>query len=631
MKERTEKMKKEKPQKTKKDKPAYSMFSNILYIIKTTALENTVMMAAIIVYIICQAVAVYLNVIIPKLAVDIAILPDKAAAFQTLAAFALLFAFIMIFQNVAGHIQNVRSNSRIYRLKIMDKYLNCDYAALESAEGQNLYRKALDAVSVGNDYGTGPPCMIFSMVHISVSIITFFMLSGMLARLNPLIAAMAVVFSAINAYIIDRVKKYEYSRRGEYGDYLKKMTYLERASSDVSAGKDIRIFDMAGCFTALWKNIIEKYRALLWDVEKRHGAGDAVNAASSVILDFTAYAYLIYSAVQGHISASEFVLYLGVITNFSGTLRSVTYWFNRMNMGSIQVSDMREFLNMKDSTPDSGKGKIPDFKEGNIPKIEFRNVTFSYTLGSKPVLSDFNLTIEPGEKLAIVGLNGAGKTTIVKLMCGFYKPVKGNVLIGGVSTKDISKEDMLKLFSVVFQDTAILPFTIGENISMQPPEDTDFSRVWDALELADLMKKVRRYPKTMSEHMTKEIYDDGIALSGGEQQKLLMARAIYKNAPILIMDEPTAALDPIAESETYEKFHSISENKTAVYISHRLASTRFCDRIVLLADGCAAEIGSHDELMAQGGMYAEMYSVQSKYYSDNKNTDDEEEWICSKI
>lgn len=237
------------------------------------------------------------------------------------------------------------------------------------------------------------------------------------------------------------------------------------------------------------------------------------------------------------------------------------------------------------------------------------------------VLEHFNLTIAPGEKLALVGVNGAGKTTLVKLLCGLYQPDRGRVLINGRSRKEMTPGEWYRMLSVVFQEQLILPITIAENLSLQRREETDDERAWAALEKAGLSETFARQKLTLDTFMEKTISRRGIEFSGGQQQRLMLARALYKDAPLLVLDEPTAALDPIAESEVYESYLRHSEGKTAVFISHRLASTRFSDRIILLDRGRIQEEGTHEQLMELGGAYAHMYQVQSSYYEKEAGTE----------
>ena len=234
-------------------------------------------------------------------------------------------------------------------------------------------------------------------------------------------------------------------------------------------------------------------------------------------------------------------------------------------------------------------------------------------------MENINLFIRPGEKLAIVGLNGAGKTTLIKNLCGLYNPSAGSITINGREIKDYNIYDFYSLFSVVFQDFHFLPVSIANTVSSKTNSDTDRTKVMECIRLAGLEDKINSLESGIDSMMNKQINENGVDLSGGEKQKLLLARAIYKNAPILILDEPTSALDPIAESELYERYNELTKNKTSIYISHRLASTRFCDRILYMEDGTIFESGSHDELIRQNGKYAYLYNIQSHYYVEEQN------------
>ena len=229
----------------------------------------------------------------------------------------------------------------------------------------------------------------------------------------------------------------------------------------------------------------------------------------------------------------------------------------------------------------------------------------------------------PGERLAVVGLNGAGKTTLVKLLCGFYDPTEGRVLLNGEDIREFNRQEYYTLFTAVFQKFSVLEATLEENVA-QTREGIDEARVRECLEKAGLTERVAALPDDLKTHIGREVFEDGVLLSGGEMQRLMLARALYKNAPILLLDEPTAALDPIAENDIYQKYAAMTVGRTSVFISHRLASTRFCDRILLIDGGVIAEQGSHEELLACGGKYAGLFEVQSKYYREEGENDGRE-------
>ena len=250
-------------------------------------------------------------------------------------------------------------------------------------------------------------------------------------------------------------------------------------------------------------------------------------------------------------------------------------------------------------------------------------MTFSYPEAETPAIDHLSLTLEPGEKIALVGLNGAGKTTLVKLLTGLYQPESGEILVDGVPVRDFDQKEYFRLVGTVFQDVSLLPFTIGENVAGR--EQFDREQVWEALDRAGLREAVNALSKGLDTSLTQKMEKDGVDLSGGQRQRLSFARALYKDAPLLILDEPTAALDPLAEADLYHKYAREMADKTGVFISHRLGSTQFCDRVVYLDSGRITETGTHQELLARGGAYAKLFEVQSSWYKDEKKEDGKHE------
>lgn len=356
----------------------------------------------------------------------------------------------------------------------------------------------------------------------------------------------------------------------------------------------------------------------LYSIEKinakythQSAAFDGVTALLNLFREAIAYAYLVYLVINGFLTVSDFIFYFGIITGFSNWVMGLVYSVTQIEYCCRDCAAYRAYVESEDSA-DSGTG----IDGISLETIELKNASFKYPQADKPTLKNINLKFNQGEKIAIVGENGAGKTTLIKLLCGLYSPTGGQLLLNGCDTADISKSAYFDLFSPIFQDYYFLPMTVSQNItaSLEPDE----KRLNEALEKAGILEKINSLPNKENSLMDREVYKDAVDFSGGEKQKLLLAKAIYKNAPVLILDEPTAALDPIAENELYLKYNELTQGKLSFFISHRLSSTRFCDRILFVSGGEVAEQGTHDELMALKGAYYRMYMLQSYYYRERE-------------
>lgn len=323
------------------------------------------------------------------------------------------------------------------------------------------------------------------------------------------------------------------------------------------------------------------------------------------------YAYIINALVKGSISVAEAYLYVTTAGTFYEKICEILKNLSSLRQRNREVSDFRSFLEFEGGDLES-KGEQIDRTDHY--EFVFENVCFKYPKAEKYALKDMNLTLHPGERLAVVGLNGAGKSTFIKLLLRLYEPTEGRILMNGTDIKTFSKRSYYRLFAPLFQNVELFAFPLAENISMDTPENTDLQKVENSLNMAGFRDQLLKLPKGIQTEVLKVVDEEGLDFSGGERQKLALARALYKDAPIVVLDEPTAALDALAEYELYQNFDNMIGNKSAVYISHRLSSTRFCDHVAMFKDGKLVEYGTHEELLKKGGEYAKMFTLQAQYY-----------------
>ena len=595
-----------------KEKPLHSAYNNIKFILLEVWRSDKVLGLYLVLETCCGVLAPFFGIYLPKLVIDM--ITGHASQQQmilSLGGFTILMATVGALNGFTSAGKYMRYNDirQNYIIKLFMKSLSCDYNLVESSEGQTRYQKALSNTANGD--GSGVNMLMQHFMGLVVTVLSFVLYASILSMLNPIIVILLIGTALISLFW----NKYMLSLREKYVTPMaiidKKLDYIENAMADYKAGKDVRIYKMKPFFIKLRDIALNDRLKVDSKILTMRFSIYAIGALTTLLRDGAAYIYLIYQVSAGNITIGEFVLFFGAIAGFADMVSRVITDFTNLNWASIYINSMRDFLEQTDVPTPNPTVTIPT----GVPGIEFRNVCFSYDKDGEKILNDFSLIIEPGEKIALVGVNGAGKTTLVKLLCGFYTPDSGSILINGVDISKTKKEELFTLFSAVFQDIMILPYTVAENISLQLKENTDRERVIRCLESAGLLEYIEKN-RGIDAPMLKIVEEDGLMLSGGQQQRLLLARALYKDASILILDEPTAALDPIAESEVYNNYHNFSNNKTSIFISHRLASTRFCNRIVFLSNGKPEEIGSHDELIKNNGKYAKMFEIQSHYYQD---------------
>ena len=453
---------------------------------------------------------------------------------------------------------------------------------------------------------------------ILTNVIGFIVYLLLLSGLNPWLMVIVVVTAVAGYFVNKRINGWGYRHREEEAAYIEKMDYVNRVATKRTYAKDIRIFGLRDWLEDVWDRTLGLYRSFIARREGIYLWSNVVDLVLTFMRNGIAYAYLIWLALEQGLPASEFLLYFNTVSGFTQWITGILEKFSVLHTQSLDISAVREFLEW----PEPFKfddGEPLDADPGKSYEIRLEDVSYRYPYGDEDILSHISLTIHPGEKLAVVGLNGAGKTTLVRLVCGFLDPTHGRVLLNGEDIRKYDRRDYYALFSAVFQDFSILEASVAQNVA-QRVNGIDEARVWECLDKAGMTRTVQELPSGLETPVGRQVYEDGVELSGGQTQRLMLARALYKNAPVILLDEPTAALDPIAENDIYMKYSEMTHGRTSLFISHRLASTRFCDRILFMEHGKIAEEGTHASLMALDGGYAHLFQVQSRYYQD-KGTD----------
>ena len=551
------------------------------------------------------------------LAPRILTLVEEAAALQTLlGTIALFTAALFALRFGRGYLEQIDLFARIDVRSVIIGLLGrkCNTTSYPNTLKPEFIklRDVAHTASDGNQEATEQ--LWHTLTELCKNVGGFAVYLTILSHLDPILLLVTIATCLAGFWIARRTSGWMYRHRDEEEAYITRKRYIHRVAESVPVAKDIRIFGLQNWINDLYASVHDVYLAFRLRAEKVKLLAELTEAVLTMARNGIAYGYLIQMALLEHLSVGEFLLYFTAISTFTQWVMGILQASLKLHTQSLDISRVREFLDYPEPFRFSGGAALPDRRPY---ELRLEDVSFRYDGAETDTLRHLNLSIRPGEKLAIVGLNGAGKTTLVKLLCGLLDPTEGRVLLNGVDVRQFNRQEYYGLFSAVFQEFSILNVTIAENIA-QNTENIDDARVNACLDQAGLTQAVAQLPQGTKTHVGREVFLDGVLFSGGQTQRLMLARALYKDSPILILDEPTAALDPLAENDIYLTYNDMTAGKTSLFISHRLASTRFCDRIILLADGGIAEEGTHESLLAAGGAYASLFAVQSRYYQEGR-------------
>lgn len=598
-------------------KANYTVWQNVKYIVSNAWRYDKGAFALFGMFTIVSSIYPFIGIIFPKFILD------ELLTTKDMKNLLLLLVIFFLASSVLGFGTSYLSGANYarmigIRMKFMgitaNKCMTTDFKNTEDPKFLNDISTSLRALD--ND-DTGIEGVLHKLFALGSGILTLIGYVLLIGNLNVLVL-LYIIFSVwVTYYLTLKVKKYEHQREEEISDIERHVKYTYNIMYDFAYGKDMRIFGIRNWISGLFR----KYKSQRYHIDKdiriKNLKINIMNCILLLLREGLVYGYLIYLVVTNKLGIGSFTMYFAAIASLANHMKIIVEDIAHINGQNLYINDLRNFIEKKEELEPIYPVKLP---KGPFD-IEFKNVYFKYPGSENYVYEDITFAIKAGQKLAIVGHNGAGKTTFIKLLCRMYEPESGEILLNGINIKEFSKKEYYTLISAVFQEVKTMAFSVAENIACS--ENYDEEKVLKSLEKANIKEKVLSTKNGIKTSMQKILDDEGMEFSGGETQRIILARALYKDAGIVVLDEPTAALDAIAEKNIYEKFNAMVEDKTAIFISHRLASTSFCDVIAMFEHGKLVEYGTHDELIERSGKYADMFNVQAQYYREDDIVGDE--------
>ena len=615
----------------------YNLVENLKYIMRETWQWQKGFIFVSLLYSFTVTVNQYIPIFMPKYIIDVI---TKNGSRQKLI---FLIITCIIIKIVSSEICDIQEKGLLWRLTHIrmklaylriKKCFTMDYENMETPIVLDYMEKAKKstheevqmlgggAIPSADENTVGIMGLYRNFSVLLMNLFSLFFSGVLIVFVNPYIVITMFLLALCSFKALDQAKKEDAEKFWNViADKWRRIGYLRTVTKDFGYAKDIRVYNLMEWLNKKQKDVNRQTHEMYKVHYFRWIKFAALMQIFTAIQEIVLYVWLIYCVLRMNMPIGDFVMYLGIVKMFSANALSLFDTLTTMRRQSIETNDYRTFIEFPDRIDESTLETIEkeelNLKSNVQYEFKFEHVSFRYPGQKNYVLKDLNFDIKDGQKLAIVGVNGVGKTTLLKLLMRLYEPSEGRILLNGKDIRTYKKESYYKVFAPVFQNVESFAFSLGQNVSMKEENQTDYALAEKSICKAGLENKVKALPRGIKTEILKFLHKEGIELSGGEKQKMALARALYKDAPVIILDEPTAALDPIAEYTMYTNFNSIVKEKTTIFISHRLSSTRFCDSIIVLSNGGIVEQGTHETLLRSNGLYTDLFEKQARYYKES--------------
>ncbi len=583
---------------------------NALFALKKEKVISTSYLSLCVLKTIVSAVYPFVNIIIPTMLIEELVTSRNVErlTYLVILIVGINFTYRVVISIIDARLEKQKQVIGIaHDFLISEISMGLPYELLET----DKMIQTIKEVKEGQNRSGGVALLIDLFFQAISKVVTILSVVVLIASLNFWLIVLCVVTIIINTWVQAKLKNQDIEFFKVLMKHNQKFMYLSSVILNRKYAKDIRLYDANKTFTSKMDEFTEDVDTWFKNTGSKKTKYSILSHLTDSLSQIIIYGFLAFQFILGSSTIALFTMYISAINVFTNTIVDIMKLVLDIYEKYKWLKPTFDFMEYKQVVVNDLEGK--EIVGSDTPMIEFRNVSFCYENSSKYAIKNLSLTIPYGEKLSVVGLNGAGKTTLVKLLLRLYKPTEGQIFFDGVDINDYSLLEYYKLFSVVFQDFKLVATTIKENIMSGLKEENE-RKLIESMEKSGVLDRVKRMKYQENTELYKLLDSEGIDLSGGEEQRIAISRALYKNAKVVVLDEPTSALDPKTEYEIYTSMDKLIENKTSIYISHRMTSCIFCDKVAVFDNGELVQYGAHKKLIEEEGIYANMFKTQAKYY-----------------